>query len=653
MNSKNFEYSLKNIPIPTKTTYKKSLIDKIESFIKRLRWKAHFFLQNSEGAENSTENQGQSTKNSTENQETSAQNKDKNKFGFKTKNTPPQIAEMAQFEDDLFAIVNDLKFKKQNSEFQNKLNSDLSDIKNNQNLLIFADKTNNVYELNKEEHEKLLLENITKTYKKAPKKLEKSINLEAKNITKNINLDNKVECLAKTEAFITLKDHKENFQNKRPCRLIVPSKSELGHISKIYLDKINKTIREKLQLNQWKNTTDVIEWFKKIEQKPNCTFIQLDIKEFYPSITKNIFDEAIKFAKKHVKIPREELRTIKHCRKSLLFFKDEPWMKKTTSNCFDVTMGSFDGAEICELVGLFILDTLTKTTEKTNTGLYRDDGLIVLQGKNGHEKDKIKKDIIKIFQKIGFQIDIDINLKIVNFLDVTFNLTENSYKPYKKPNDRLLYINTESNHPPEIIKQIPISINKRLNQNSSSEEIFNNSKTEYEQSLKNSGYKNFELKYDPPKENHKKRSRKRDIIWFNPPFNKEVETNIGKKFFNLVDKHFSKTNKLHKIFNRNTIKLSYSCSKNMRRIVKSHNKTVTNPKTNGNLECNCRDKNNCPNVDGGNCRTTNVVYKCVVSVPNKPDKTYIGLTEGEIKKRISAHKTSFNNKKAKQTAFSN
>ena len=86
---------------------------------------------------------------------------------------------------------------------------------------------------------------------------------------------------------------------------------------------------------------------------------------------------------------------------------------------------------------------------------------------------------------------------------MTFNLLENSYRPYKKPNDKLLYINTESNHPPEVIKHIPISINKRLNQNSSNEQIFNSSKKEYEEALKQSGYKNFDLKYDPEKTNTK------------------------------------------------------------------------------------------------------------------------------------------------------
>ena len=76
-------------------------------------------------------------------------------------------------------------------------------------------------------------------------------------------------------------------------------------------------------------------------------------------------------------------------------------------------MGSYDGAEICELVGLYILDTLSKKLNKNEMGLYRDDGLILLRNKNGHEMDKIRKQIIQIFKTIGFQIDININLKVI------------------------------------------------------------------------------------------------------------------------------------------------------------------------------------------------------------------------------------------------
>ena len=83
-------------------------------------------------------------------------------------------------------------------------------------MFVFADKTTNLYTMSLQEHEKLLKDNVTKTYMKAPKKLESAINLQAKTISNSYNIDNRAEHLAQTPAFITLKDHKENFQTKLP-----------------------------------------------------------------------------------------------------------------------------------------------------------------------------------------------------------------------------------------------------------------------------------------------------------------------------------------------------------------------------------------------------------------------------------------------------
>ena len=148
-----------------------------------------------------------------------------------------------------------------------------------------------------EDHEKRMLENIRKTCQKAPKKLEKAINLEVKNIAKSLKLADRIDHLAKTEAFITLKDHKENFVNKPTCRLINPTKTELGKISKKIIEDINKQLIEKLKVNQWKSTKNVTDWFKKIDNKKDCKFIQFDIKEFYPAISESILEKAINFAK--------------------------------------------------------------------------------------------------------------------------------------------------------------------------------------------------------------------------------------------------------------------------------------------------------------------------------------------------------------------
>ena len=154
--------------------------------------------------------------------------------------------------------------------------------------------------------------------------------MEAKHIAENIKLDDRIESLAHTPAFITLKGHKENFRMSHPCRLINPSKSELGNVSKVILENVNKKLVKYLKVNQWRNTDSVINWFNAMENKSQCFFIQLDILEFYPSISENILDNAIN--------------------QSLLYNNYEPWRKKDTDSCFDVTMGSYDGAEICELV---------------------------------------------------------------------------------------------------------------------------------------------------------------------------------------------------------------------------------------------------------------------------------------------------------------
>ena len=79
--------------------------------------------------------------------------------------------------------------------------------------------------------------------------------------------------------------------------MINPTKNELGKISKKIIKKINQEILKKTDVNQWKNTSNVINWFNNIENKKDCSFIQFDIKQFHPSITEEILEKAISFAK--------------------------------------------------------------------------------------------------------------------------------------------------------------------------------------------------------------------------------------------------------------------------------------------------------------------------------------------------------------------
>ena len=265
-------------------------------------------------------------------------------------------------------------------------------------MFIFADKTNNIYEMPAVHNEKPLKNSITKMHRKAPAKLANSIDLEAKLITKNLKLADQIEKFTKAEAFITLKDHKDSFINNPTCRLINPSKNELGKISKNILVQINKDIAH----NQWKNTSCVIEWFKNINEKNKCAFIQLDIEEFYLSVTEDILENVIVFAKAFISKTDPYPRIVKHCKryyslaKKKFFSKEEVWKKKSTKSCFDVTMGSYDGAEIYELAGFYILPHLKTIINKNEMGLYRDDGLLILRGTNGQKTDKTRKSIIEI-----------------------------------------------------------------------------------------------------------------------------------------------------------------------------------------------------------------------------------------------------------------
>ena len=135
-----------------------------------------------------------------------------------------------------------------------------------------------------------------------------------------------------------------------------------------------------------------------------------------------------------------------------------------------------------------------------------------------------------------------------------------------------------SNHSPEVLKRLPTSISKLLLRNSSNRQIFDSVKPEYEEPLKKSGYQAsleyIEAKVDNIENNTNKIQRKRKIIWFNPPLNKSVTTNVGRRFLNLVEKRFPNEHKLHKIFNKNTLKVSYSCSQNMTQIINIHNRKV-------------------------------------------------------------------------------
>ena len=186
-------------------------------------------------------------------------------------------------------------------------------------------------------------------------------------------------------------------------------------------------------------------------------------------------------------------------------------------------------------------------------------------------------------------------MKIVNYLDVTLKLNDGSCFLFKKFNEETNYL-----------KQFPKSIEKRLSSLSSSKEIFEETASYYEQYISNCGYKEKLSYRDPTPPNLiTKRKRQRNILWYS----KTVETKIGKFFLQLIKKYFSKEQKFHKIFNRNTLKLSYSCTPNIKTKINAHNRDILrNTQSKNTKHCNCQQKEN------GACLKESLMYYATISL---------------------------------------
>ena len=249
MEQVNFDYSLKNIAIPTQKEYLIELISSVNIFIANIKWRCFHFLN-------------------------PVNSKQKETFGFKMTSPPPSITELKDFENELHDLVKNVKFKRYKpNQLQNKINEDIKKIKNDENVYVKADKTSNFYRMAPENYKELLENNITKEYKKVNDNIVEKVNSDDKKHATKLELDDRIYSLSKRQSYITLKDHKESFPNNPKCRLINPSKSELGKVSKGILTKIVDAVRKSTQYNHWKNSESVINWFANLKEKQRLSFI--------------------------------------------------------------------------------------------------------------------------------------------------------------------------------------------------------------------------------------------------------------------------------------------------------------------------------------------------------------------------------------------
>ena len=228
-------------------------------------------------------------------------------------------------------------------------------------------------------------------------------------------------------------------------------------------------------------------------------------------------------------------------------------------------------------------------------------------------------------------------------LSIACVTTTGKYKHYNKPGNIPLYINVKSIQPPNITKNLPESISRRINKLSSDKSAFENSENLYNNALSSSGFKD-KTKFNPDlnKNISRNKNRKRKIIWFSPTYINNVSTNIGKSFLTILDRHFPKSHKLYKIFNRRNVKISYSSLPNFASIINSHNKKIINniPKSSAPTSI-CRSKTSCPL--NGDCLESSLVYICKAGTSNITENHshYIGLTENTFKDPFYKHKNSF------------
>ena len=188
-------------------------------------------------------------------------------YNLKSQNTPPNNRLLDPFEADLFGLIKKRKFKRENNNFQIKLNKDIKELKSSKCIWVSADKSRNMYKVESPKYHEILNKKIMDNYKIDKDNTKDQINKETGNFACKLHIYDRLGKFQKRDAYILFKDHKPNFINKLQTKLINPSKTESGKISKNIIQNIVTNVREASYSNLWRNSLDTIEWFRGIKKK--------------------------------------------------------------------------------------------------------------------------------------------------------------------------------------------------------------------------------------------------------------------------------------------------------------------------------------------------------------------------------------------------
>ena len=499
------EDSTKNIPVASEKEFKEVSIVAAERFMKNISWRCYWKMKNSVGGER------------------------KERYGLKSTECYPRVPELKEFSKDFAKLLQNIKHKERGNPFLSKMSKLVKEVNGRKEMIIAADKTSNKYLVEPGEYNRLRNREVEKCYKKVGSKIVDKVRIEQNVLAVALEIDDRLFNTQEKEAFITLKDHKADFRIRPSVRLINPAKNELGKVAMKMLNKIVKEIKFETSLKQCISTGEVINWFKALDRKQGLKFIVFDVEAFYPSITEQLFNRALDWAGSIISITEKQRKVFLSSCRSFLFCGGEAWTKKGDST-FDVGMGAFQGAQVCEIVGLFLLDRL-RSIEGFECILYRDDGLGVTRA-GPRSQDRMRNDIKRIFKENELGITITVNLQNVDFLDINMNLVNGIYKPYRKPGDTPRYVSAFSNQAPDTLRGIPGGVERRLNENSAKEEVFNHAKVIYQNELNRCGYI-YELEFEEKSEQideEKKMRKTRRVTWYNPPYSVGVATNMKREF---------------------------------------------------------------------------------------------------------------------------